>query len=236
MANQVRCYCFINDNNVPVRGAIISCRNCNNNRVQFARTDIFGTAVFNLPDGDYLFRCECVPNFLTPSLAEYCVTLNNFYCSADLLFPCNLVSLNTTPINVTSNVTVNPTQQSASGSNVPFNSTYPNTPEAIARALGLNPSNTLSNNFMGNESPGFFPPSQTNNNPNTASQSVPLPSNTNRTVPQAASPNRTATNPAPSGQTTTTNRNTVTPRSPDRTGVSATASVRPVNRPPTSQS
>ncbi|HHW89980.1 MAG TPA: hypothetical protein GX745_03650 [Clostridiales bacterium] len=92
--NQVRCYVFIASNNVPVRGAIVSCTFCDSGRVIFRRTDIFGTAVFNLPDGNFLFRCECVPIFLSPSNEDFCVTLNACVCEADLLFPATLLGTN----------------------------------------------------------------------------------------------------------------------------------------------
>jgi hypothetical protein len=92
--NQVRCYVFISSNNVPVRGAIVSCTFCDSGRVIFRRTDIFGTAVFNLPDGNFLFRCECVPIFLSPSTEDFCVTLNACVCEADLLFPATFLGIN----------------------------------------------------------------------------------------------------------------------------------------------
>lgn len=73
---------------------VTCCSNPCSTRTAFARTDIFGVATFNLPEGQYFFRCECVPNFLNPSKAEYCVGLNALNCGDDLLFPCSLVSGN----------------------------------------------------------------------------------------------------------------------------------------------
>ncbi|HEY8443899.1 MAG TPA: hypothetical protein VIL24_03790 [Clostridia bacterium] len=92
--NQVRCYVFISSTNVPVRGAIVSCANCDTGQTFFRRTDVFGTAVFNLPDGDYLFRCECVPIFLSPSTEDYRVALCPCCCEADLLFPARMLGAN----------------------------------------------------------------------------------------------------------------------------------------------
>ncbi|HEY8419188.1 MAG TPA: hypothetical protein VIL03_02005 [Clostridia bacterium] len=93
--NQVRCYVFISSTNVPVRGAIVSCTFCNSGRVIYRRTDVFGTAVFNLPDGDYLCRCECVPSFLSPSTEDFYITLNSCCCcEADLLFPARVLGTN----------------------------------------------------------------------------------------------------------------------------------------------
>ena len=92
--NQVRCYVFISPTNIPVRGAIVSCTFCDRRRIIYRRTDIFGTAVFNLPDGEYLFRCECVPSFLSPSQEDFCITLNCCRCEADLLFPATFLGTN----------------------------------------------------------------------------------------------------------------------------------------------
>lgn len=110
--NQVRCYVFISTTNVPVRGAIVSCTFCNSGRVIYRRTDIFGTAEFNLPDGDYLFRCECVPIFLSPSTEDFCVSLNPCACSADLLFPARMLGTNAINQQPLTNVqSISPSQQ-----------------------------------------------------------------------------------------------------------------------------
>lgn len=72
----------------------MSCTFCDSRRIIYRRTDVFGTCVFNLPDGDFLFRCDCVPNFLSPSQEDFCVTLGCFRCEADLLFPATFLGTN----------------------------------------------------------------------------------------------------------------------------------------------
>lgn len=108
--NQVRCYVFISSTNVPVRGAIVSCTFCDSGRILYRRTDVFGTAVFNLPDGNYLFRCECVPVFLSPSTENFYLSLNPCSCEADLLFPARVLgtnAINQQPLSNTQSLNIN---------------------------------------------------------------------------------------------------------------------------------
>lgn len=143
--NQVRCYVFISTTNVPVRGAIVSCTFCDRRRIIYRRTDIFGTAVFNLPDGEYLFRCECVPSFLSPSQEDFFIKLNCCRCEADLLFPATFLGTNAINQLPLSNTELIQSNQQSIFNNVSglINNTSP--PQTTVTNTYIQPVNTSNN-------------------------------------------------------------------------------------------
>lgn len=178
--NQVRCYVFIDQVNFPVRGAIVSCTFCNSGRRIFRRTDAFGVAVFDLPDGEFLFRCECVPNFLSPSQADFCVKLNSCNGEADLLFPAALLdinAINTNPLTNTLRFNQSPIINNIApliGNNAQTNPMITN--NRVVNNVANTPINLAPQNTSASQNPAFLP------------QNIPLPPQNTTQSPQNTAP------------------------------------------------